>query len=86
MDAMNTITCRARVSAGCLNGFAVTAQFGEDLPLSEDGTYIPDSAGGTIVCDPCYIRLMPLTPSGMGLNKELDDAIATLREGASPAR
>lgn len=65
------IRCRAKVTAECLDGKPSWRQFGEDLPLSEDGTF----DGSTIVCDPCYIRLMPLTPSGQGLHHELDDAI-----------
>lgn len=75
-----TITCRARISGGCFHGDSTVEQFGENLPMSEDGTFVPDNGGGTIVCDACYIRLMPLTPSGMGLNEELDGAIDQFRQ------
>lgn len=64
---MTNIVCRARVSASCLHEHPTTSQFGEDLPLSEDGTF----DGATIVCDPCYIALT--------LNHELADAIKAAR-------
>jgi hypothetical protein len=85
---MNIICCRAKVSAGCFDGQPTARQFfGDDLPQDEDGTYQPsevdaergDPAKGTIVCDPCYIALMPLTPSGKGLNSELPEAIEAAR-------
>lgn len=41
----------------------------------EDGTY----KNGTIVCDACYIYLMPYTRSGIGLNDELDNAIERVK-------
>lgn len=49
------IACRARVTASCLDGKPTSHQFGEDLPLTEDGTF--DDLSGTIVCDACYIAL-----------------------------
>lgn len=90
-----TISCRAKVASGCLDGAPTSAQFfGDDLPMTEDGTYrppaqwTPDMApvpgkpdGGTIVCDACYVWLMPRTASGQGLNHELDAAIEAARRG-----
>lgn len=76
---MTAIVCRARVSAACLHEQPTAGQFGEDGPLSEDGTF----DGTSIVCDPCYIALMPLTPSGQALNHELPDAISQARKGAT---
>lgn len=82
-----TIKCRARVSERCLHDQPTAKAFGEDLPLSEDGTFAPPTREeaqqglpGTIICDPCYITLMPHTPSGKGLHHELDEAIAKVRE------
>ena len=71
------VACRAQSTARCLHGQPTTEAFGEDLPLAEDGTF--DALTATIVCDPCYVRLMPLTPSGRGLHHELDAAIAAAR-------
>lgn len=76
------IRCRAKVDPACYNGKPTSTQFfGEDEPMTEDGTYLTDSEGGSIVCDPCYIKLMPLTPSGRALNNELPAAIAAARAG-----
>lgn len=72
---MNIINCRAQVHPDCLDGKPSATQFfGEDLTLDEDGTY--RSFDNSIVCDPCYIHIMPLTPSGQGLMGELDAAIS----------
>lgn len=75
---MYTIVCRARVSEDCYQGRPTSVQFGKDLPLDEDGTF----DGRSIVCDACYVTLMPLTPSGRGLHHELDAAIADARKAA----
>lgn len=69
---MNRIRCRAQISERCLDGHPTRMQFGDDLPMAEDGTY----DGQSIVCDACYVQLMPLTPSGAALNDELPAAIA----------
>lgn len=69
------IVCRARVSADCYHGKPTRTQFGDDLPMDEDGTY----DGSSLICDSCYVRLMPLTASGRGLNSELDAAIEESR-------
>lgn len=74
---MNTIYCRAQICAECLDGKPTADQFfGEDLPQWEDGTY--REFDSSIVCDPCYVKLIPLTPSGQGLTNELDAAIAEI--------
>jgi hypothetical protein len=71
----NVIRCRARLAdVDCYDGSPTSRQFGEedgDLPMSYDGTY----DGSTIVCDACYIALMPFTPSQQGLHGELTAAI-----------
>jgi len=73
------ISCRARVASSCLDGQPTRKQFGDNLPMAEDGTY----DGASIVCDACYIALMPLTPSGRGLNHELGAAIAVAKGSQS---
>jgi hypothetical protein len=78
---IHTIACRARVSAGCLQDKPSSAQFGYDAELHEDGTF----DGSTIVCDPCYVELMPKTPSGRGLLHELPAAIDAAHGLASGA-
>ena len=74
------IRCRAKVVANCLDGAPTRRQFLEDLPMTEDGTWEADEHGEeTIVCDPCYVALMPLTPSGQGLLEELPASIERAR-------
>lgn len=53
--------------------------YGEPYADREDGTW--DALTGTVVCTPCYLFLMPLTPSGQGLNHELTAAIDRAKEG-----
>lgn len=87
--APNVIVCRARVTPSCYDGQPTASQFfGQDLPLTEDGTYawgpVEQDDGqqlvtGSIVCDPCYLFLMPRTPSGKGLNSELPPVIEAVR-------
>ena len=73
---MTKIVCRAKVHPSCFDGKPSSAQFGRDLPLYEDGTY----DGTSIVCDRCYVVVMRYSPSGMGLNRELDAAIKLARK------
>jgi hypothetical protein len=83
------IVCRAKVMPGCWDGEPTSHQFfGQDLPMSEDGTFITgpvEQDDGqlvvmeSIVCDPCYMYLMPRTPSGKALNHELPAAIEAIR-------
>lgn len=75
---MNVIRCRAKVSDDCLHGRSTRLQFGDELPLDEDGTFVADADGGTIVCDACYMKICPLTPSGRGLHHELQAVIERL--------
>lgn len=78
------IHCRALVSEACYDGSPTARQFfGQDLHQREDGTYqaphavLPDE--GTIICDACYVELMPYTASGRALTHELPAAIAAYR-------
>lgn len=71
------IVCRARLGDGCLHGQLMSKMLGEPGPMSEDGTY----DGASVVCDSCYVRLIPRTPSGKGLHHELDAAIAAYPRG-----
>jgi hypothetical protein len=83
------IICRARVTPGCLDGEPTAKQFfGQDLPMSEDGTFSREPfmydefqriTTGSIVCDSCYLYLMPRTPSGKALNHELPAAIKAVQ-------
>ncbi len=83
---VNTIRCRAKIAGGCADGDTTTMAWGEDLSIMEDGTFVSDGNGGTVICDACYIRLMPLTPSGRGLNHELASALAKFRENTAGQR
>lgn len=78
MTNPETIVCRARVSKDCLTGQPMTVEAEMDF-MYEDGTY----DGTSIVCDPCYVMLMPFTPSGQGLNSELDAAIKVVSANGS---
>jgi hypothetical protein len=76
-----TVRCRARIADGCLEGEPTTALFGEDLPMAADGSYeVNELQIGTVVCDPCFELLRPLTPSRRGYTRELDAALAAWRE------
>jgi hypothetical protein len=69
------IRCRAKVTGECYDGDPTAKQFfGQDLPMSEDGTF----DGTSIVCDACYVYLMPRTPSGRALHHELPAAIEAI--------
>lgn len=72
------VRCRAKVADACYDGKPTRLQFGEDLPMPEDGTF----DGDTIVCDSCYVKLLRYTPSGRGLNDELPAAIEAARADA----
>lgn len=75
-DALDTIQCRAQISPGCNHGEPYNIASGDpDAIPADDGTW----DGQTIICDPCYVTLMPLTPSGRGLTHELPNAIALAR-------
>lgn len=77
-----TIVCRAHIVDECYAGSPTKRQFGEDLPMSEDGTW----DGTSIVCDACFVELQPFTPSGRGEYGELPRAIIHFREQAAWAR
>lgn len=77
------IRCRAKLGdQPCLDGSPASRQFGEDGPLSEDDTY----DGSTIVCDACYVALMPFTMSGQGLHEELPGAMNAYRNNLAHVR
>lgn len=74
-----TIRCRARLDNQCYDGSSMSRQMpGEDSPvqMSEDGTF----DGESIVCDACYLQLMPLTRSGAATNDEIPGAISLYRQ------
>lgn len=70
VDSVMIVHCRARVSVDCENG---------EEPYydqEEDGTW----NGESVICDPCYIKLMPYTPSGRALLDEIDEALEEIRQ------
>jgi len=81
--AERLIRCRAKLVPECYDGTPAERQVGEDGTIEEDGTYSED---GTIVCDPCYIAIMPFTKSGQALLTEIDDAIETFVANADYVR
>ena len=70
------LVCRAKISPACYDGQDGKQLFGDDWGMAEDGTY----DGETIICDPCYIALMPYTPSGKALGSELPAALERARK------
>jgi hypothetical protein len=88
MSDETIIRCRAKLpDADCYDGSPMTRQMpvepDEDDPtMAEDGTF----DGRSIVCDACYVRLMPFTRSGQALHDELPEAIATYRLNAEFVR
>lgn len=64
------LNCRAKVSPTCKDGVCLP-----DWEIKDDGTF----KVGTIVCDSCYIAIMPFTPSGRALHGEIDTAIDTVQ-------
>ena len=63
------VPCRAAVSEDC--------QIYAD---KDDSTY----GGGTVICTPCFVHLMPYTRSGRALLGEQDQAILDCRNGVMP--
>lgn len=83
----HVIKCRAQLAEDCYHGSPTRRQFGENLPMSEDGTFSDREADAegqfgtaTIVCDACYSMLQPFTPSGSALEHELTTAIHHVRD------
>lgn len=76
------IKCRAKVAQHCLDGKPAAEQFGEDLPLTADGTY----RMGTIICDPCYAKVTLASPTGRDLLHELDETVNYRDHQASRVR
>lgn len=87
MPDRDEIQCRARVDPDCYHGRTI-----EEVDLVEamdtwrdEGTYeLADSGPGdlveSVVCDPCYVRLMPYSPSRRLLTAEIPDALRAYRE------
>lgn len=72
------ILCRARIAENCLHGRPTRLQFGEPLPMDEDGTF----DGERIVCDACYMPIIAASPSGQGTHAEIAALLPRLqREG-----
>jgi hypothetical protein len=44
--------------------------------MESDGTW----NGRSVICTPCYVRLLPYTPDGMGLAEDLPRAILEYRD------
>jgi hypothetical protein len=61
------ISCRAKVSKNCQDD---TKEI-KGMEMYEDGTW----NGESIVCTPCYIDLMPLSPSKRLLADEIEPTI-----------
>lgn len=81
------LNCRARISPDCEHG-------AERPNWQHDGTYrvtrerdAVTPFRDSIICNACYVYLMPFTPSGHALLHELDDAVASVRkrQKASPS-
>lgn len=65
--------CRAQIAQAC--------EGSRDAEQAEgDNTYDPET--GTFVCDACYLRAMPFSPSGRALAEELEEAIEAARRAA----
>ena len=69
--------CRANLAWECPLVFLA----GDHPDPTDDGTF--EWASNTLVCDPCYTALMEITPSGRGVDYELDEAAAILRRQAA---
>lgn len=94
MADRDLIVCRARVDADCMHGRdgrrseLNEAMEGEDDDWRDDGTYrvgLIDptdltSVGESIVCDACYVALMPYSATRQLLNAEIPGAIRAYRE------
>lgn len=77
MGSSDQVRCRARVSKHCEHGHVMPEEFD---PWREDGTYEKDT--DTVICDPCYLVVCKVTPSGRGLHHELPAALDRIREAA----
>lgn len=69
------IRCRARLVPECYEGTSTRRQFDEDGPMTLDNTW----DGETIVCDPCYLAILPFSKSGQALTGEIPHAIDAYR-------
>lgn len=76
---MSVVICRTRLSHDCDHGKPERAVYGTESQAS-DGTW----DGRSVICTPCYMRLMPFTPSGTAELHELAGAIHRYREAQRP--
>lgn len=76
--AAGCIDCRAMLEDDCLHCRPLSAQAEDMRRMSEDRTWDPETR--TIICDPCYVRLVIFTPSQQGLTAELPAALRFYRE------
>ena len=79
LRAAGRLVCRARITDACLHGKEVARGVLADYAMEDDGTF----DGESVVCDACYVELIPLTPSGSGLIDELPRAIRMARVHAA---
>ena len=79
MSVDETIRCRAQLEDDCYDGSPMSRQLGHEegeaepfsCLMAEDNTYRTDGPyAHTIVCDACYVRLIPLTPSSVDHQRE----------------
>lgn len=73
---MAMVICRARLGHNCDHAKDERAVYPPDSPMASDGTW----DGRTVICTPCYVRLLPFTPDGMGLLEDLELAIQLYRD------
>jgi hypothetical protein len=67
------IVCRARLGdQACYHG----RREDPEQPMDDDGTW----DGRSVICDACYVALMPFTRSSQALADELPGAIAHYRD------
>lgn len=71
----DTIACRAKVHDDCCDGKPLSVSYEDVDDYHDDGTF----DGKSVVCNACYVALMPYTRSGRAENHELPRAIEHLR-------
>lgn len=77
---MSIVVCRARIVQSCLHGRPEEAVYPESKTQSEDGTW----NGRSVICNSCYVALLPYTPDGMGLLADLPRAIQLYKDARLP--
>lgn len=86
-EPRDEIVCRARIDPSCYHGRTIQEVGLEEAmdTWREDGTYDQADAGPgglveSIVCDACYVELMPYSASRQLLRAEIPDAIRAWHE------